>query len=62
MGGLHKAVRAFGYPTPDRDMTYPDMPYPLNEIYRRLKIIIEDRTEEVAHERIKDVGGLEAAE
>ena len=51
-GDLHKAVRAFGYLTPDRDMTYPDMPYPLNEIYRRLRIIIEGKTEEGYHESI----------
>ena len=51
-GDLHKTVTAFGYLTPDRDMTYPDMPYPLNEIYKRLKDIAENRTEEVYLESI----------
>ena len=51
-GYLHKKVSAFGYLTPDHGMTYPDMPYPLNEIYKRLKHIAENRTEEVARESI----------
>jgi len=42
---LQKAVSAASYMTPDGGMTYPDMPYPLNEIYRRLKDIAENQTE-----------------
>ena len=49
---LQKAVSAASYMSPDDGMTYPDMPYPLNEIYRRLRIIIEDKTEEVYRESI----------
>ena len=48
--GLVKNVRATGYLSTDGGMTYPDMPYPLNEIYRELKHIAENRTEEVRHE------------
>ena len=51
-GNLQKTVKAFGYLTPDNDMTYPDIPYPLNEIYERLRAIIEDKTEEVYRESI----------
>ena len=52
-GELHKKATAFGYQTPDHGMTYPDMPYPLNEIYKRLKDIADNRTEEVARETIE---------
>jgi len=38
--------------SPDDGMTYPDMPYPLNEIYRRLKDIAENQTEEVYKESL----------
>lgn len=47
---LQKAVSAASYLSPDDGMTYPDMPYPLNEIYRRLKDIAENQTEEVYKE------------
>lgn len=36
---LSKMVTAFGYLTPDKGETYPDMPAPLNEIYGRLKVL-----------------------
>ena len=52
-GELQKTVTAFGYLTPDRGETYPDMPYPLNEIYEKLKQIIENNTEEVYSEPIQ---------
>ena len=52
-GDLHKTARAFGYLTPDGGMTYPDMPYPLNEIYQKLKNIAENQTEEVYRESIQ---------
>ena len=51
--GLRKKVTAFGYLTPDHGITYPDMPYPLNELYKRLKNIIENRTAEVYRETIQ---------
>ena len=53
-GDLHKTVYASHYLTPDGGMTYPDMPYPLNEIYSKLKTIAENQTEEIYHETIKD--------
>ncbi len=48
---LQKTVTAFGYLTPDRGETYPDMPSPLNEIYERLKSTALT-TKEVARENI----------
>ena len=51
-GDLQKTVTAFGYLTPDHGITYPDMPYPLNEIYERLRVIIDDKTQEVYRESI----------
>jgi hypothetical protein len=48
---IQKTVTAFGYLTPDHDETYPDMPSPLNEIYRRLRIIAMS-TQEVGREII----------
>ncbi len=53
-GDLHKKVTAFGYLTPDHGITYPDMPYPINEIYSKLKNIAGNQTEEIYHETIKD--------
>lgn len=53
-GDLHSKVSASGYLTPDHGMTYPDMPYPLNEIYSKLKHIAENKTEEIYRERIRD--------
>lgn len=52
-GNLSKKVTAFGYLTPDRGLTYPDMPSPLNEIYERLRVLAMV-TEEVYRENIKD--------
>jgi hypothetical protein len=52
-GDLQKTVSALGYLTPDQGMTYPDMPYPLNEIYERLRVIIDDNTEEIYREPIQ---------
>jgi len=49
---LQKAVSASSYMSPDDGITYPDMPYPLNEVYRRLKDITENHTEEVYTESI----------
>lgn len=50
---LQKTVTAFGYLTPDHGETYPDMPFPLNELYVRLRVIVPERTEEVAREEIR---------
>ncbi len=52
-GNLHKIATAFGYLTPDHGLTYPDMPYPLNELYKKLKDIAENQTEEVYRESIQ---------
>jgi hypothetical protein len=51
-GYLYKTVHASQYLTPDDGMTYPDMPYPLNEVYKKLRAIIENQTEEVYRESI----------
>jgi len=51
-GNFSNTVKTFGYLTPDEGMTYPDMPYPLNEIYRKLRVIIVNKTEEVHRETI----------
>jgi hypothetical protein len=51
-GDLHNTAGASGYLTPDGGMTYPDMPYPLNEIYQKLRQIAENKTEEVYREKI----------
>jgi hypothetical protein len=50
---LHKTVGALGYLTSDQGLTYPDMPYPLNDVYQRLKQIAEKQTQVVASETIK---------
>lgn len=49
-GGLQKTVDANWYLSPDGGKTYPDMPYPLNEIYKRLKNIADNNTEEIIRE------------
>jgi hypothetical protein len=49
---IQKIVTASGYLTPDHDETYPEIPSPLNEIYRRLRIIALS-TQEVAKENIQ---------
>ena len=51
---MNKTVTAFGYPTREDIPPHRDMPYPLNEIYERLKHIAENRTEEIYRETIKD--------
>jgi len=50
---LHKTVGASSYLTTDKGMTYPDMPYPLNELHKVLWQIAEGRTLEVARETIE---------
>ncbi|MDD5703421.1 MAG: hypothetical protein PHU23_15410 [Dehalococcoidales bacterium] len=49
-----KVVTAFGYLTPDKGLTYLDMPYPLDEIYKRLRAVIDNKIQEVYREPIKD--------
>jgi len=49
---INKLVTAQGYFSPDDGKTIPDMPYPLNEIYKRLKDIADNKTEEVTRESI----------
>ncbi len=44
---LQKSVTAFGY------LTTTDMPYPLNEIYAKLRAIIDGKTQEVFREHIQ---------
>lgn len=50
-GDLQKTVTAFGYLTPDKGLSYPDMPYPLNEIYQKLRDV-QNRTKEVFRQSI----------
>lgn len=50
MPGLRRVVFASSYLSPDGGMTYPEMPYPLDEVYCRLKDIAENRTEIVLEE------------
>jgi len=50
---LSKTVSALGYPVLDNGEAYPDMPVPLNEIYKRLKTI-SVVTEQVYQEAIRD--------
>ena len=52
-GDLHKKVGAGLYPSPDKGMTYPDMPYPMNELHKVLWQIAEYRTAAVAWEYIE---------
>jgi len=47
-----KTVRVSNCFSPDGGETYPDMPYPLNEIYKRLKNIANNKTDEVTRESI----------
>ena len=49
---LSKKVTAYGYLTPDKRETYPDMPSPLNSIYGRLRTLAMT-TQEVYQENIK---------
>lgn len=49
---LSKKVTTFGYLSPDKGETYPDMPSPLNDIYGRLRTIAMI-TEKVASENIE---------
>jgi hypothetical protein len=53
LGSSYRYVRASNYFSPDGGKTYPDMPYPLNEIYGRLKSIADSRTEEVTRELLQ---------
>ncbi len=49
-GDLNKTVRAFGYLTPIGSVAPPEMPYPLDEIHKRLMDIVENRTKEIYRE------------
>jgi len=48
--GMQKTVDANWYLSPDGGKTYPDMPYPLSEIYKMLKHIADNNTEEIIRE------------
>jgi hypothetical protein len=53
-GSLLKTIQADCYLSPDQKLTYPDMPYPLNDIYKRLHNIALNETVVVAQETIKN--------
>jgi hypothetical protein len=53
-GLTYKSVWADSYLSPDQKLTYPDMPYPLNDIYKRLHNIALNETVVVAQETIKN--------
>jgi hypothetical protein len=57
-GDLNKPVTASGYLTVDQGATYPDMPYPINELYAKLNDFMVNQTQEVAREHIPEGGGL----
>ncbi|MBN2239717.1 MAG: hypothetical protein JW712_08080 [Dehalococcoidales bacterium] len=50
--GIQEDIYVSRYTTPDKDETYPGMPYPLNDLYALLRDIGENRTEEVHREII----------
>ncbi len=52
LGSSYRYVMANNYLSPDGGKTYPDMPYPLNEIYERLKNITDNKTKVVARESL----------
>ena len=52
-GNFSNTVKTFGYFPPDSNLLYPGLPYPLNEIYKKLKDIAENKTEEVYRESIQ---------
>jgi hypothetical protein len=56
-GDLNKSVTASGYLTPDHGITYPDMPYPINELYAKLTDLVLNQTREVVRERVPEGGG-----
>jgi hypothetical protein len=56
-GDLNKSVIASGYLTPDNGATYPDMPYPINELYAKLTELVLNQTKEVARERVPEGDG-----
>lgn len=47
---INKFVTAQGYFSYDDGKTIPDMPYPLNEIYKKLKQIADNNTEEITQD------------
>jgi hypothetical protein len=50
--GFQKTVTANGFLTPDHGETYPSMPYPLDEIYVKLRDVILNHTKEISRENI----------
>jgi hypothetical protein len=56
--GFQKEVVANGFLTPDQGETYPSMPYPLDEIYVKLRDVILNHTKEISTEALP-VGGDE---
>jgi len=50
LGSSYRYIQTSNYFSPDGGKTYPDMPYPLNEIYKRLKQIADNNTEEIIRE------------
>lgn len=47
---INKSVTAQGYFSYDDGKTIPDMPYPLNEIYKKLKQIADNNTAEITQD------------
>jgi hypothetical protein len=52
-GNSSKTIHADRYISYDNEKTYPGMPYPLNEIYEKIKQITDNQTTEVYREPIK---------
>jgi len=51
-GDFQKEVVANGFLTPDHRENYPDMPFPLNEIYVKLRYIVLNHTKEISTETL----------
>jgi len=54
--GFQKEVVANDFLTPDHGETYPDMPFPLNDIYVKLRDVILNHTKEISTETLS-IGG-----
>lgn len=52
LGSSYRSIKASNYISPDGGETYPNMPYPLDEIYKRLRDIADNKTSEVVRESL----------
>lgn len=52
-GEIDNSVTAFGFFTPESDNAYKKLPYPIDEIYKKLIKIAEEETKEACREEIE---------